>query len=90
MGEKSSGRIVYRIRNFAVKRFTFLEKCAKLYVWLPHRSVDFMKMKKYVAIPLKVLAWIASVLAGLLILVFVGEKLAAEASFVGQIIKNKE
>ena len=42
-----------------------------------------MKMKKWVAIPLKILAWIASVLAGLLILVFVGEKLFFASFFFG-------
>ena len=42
-----------------------------------------MKLKKGVAIPLKILAWVASVLAGLLILVFVGEKLFFASFFFG-------
>ena len=42
-----------------------------------------MKLKKGVAIPLKILACVASVLAGLLILVFVGEKLFFASFFFG-------
>lgn len=42
-----------------------------------------MKLKKGVAIPLKILAWVASVLAGLLILIFVGEKLFFAPFFFG-------